>query len=563
MEAVNESAHADTNDRANTPKIILVIDDTPTNLDIVTTYLQGQGYETLVARDGVKGFQRAQDVKPDLILLDVTMPGIDGFETCRRLKNDAGTQNIPVIFLTGMSGLTDKVKGFELGAVDYITKPFQQGEMLARVKNHLALQELTQRLQTRTAELHQANAALSKRAMQLELSSQVSQQLTSILDLDELLTTIVESIQTKFGYYFVGIFLPDKLKAALILHASSSKASLTETLTIPLNHARSITTWVYNAGQAYQADEVESDDKYLALEALPDTRSELALPLRFGDELMGVLNIQSDTAGAFDREDQAALQSLANQIAVAMRNARLYQLEKKINEDKDKFITIFSHDLKGPFTNLLGNTEYILWRLGQMDEAELRDIIQTLHDGVKRAHHLLENLLTWSRMQRHGGLTCQPEAIELRLLAQKSVDLLTPLAAQKNITLRNHLPAGLMAYADPFMIATVLRNLTSNALKFTMAGGEVSLTAQPTPAADGYLIIGVTDTGVGLSETQQADLFRVGHNYSMPGTNDERGSGLGLMICKEMIEQHSGRLWLESEIGRGTTVKFTLPAMKP
>ncbi len=132
---------------------ILVVDDTPTNLRLLLDYLEGQGFKTLIATSGERALKQLERIQPDLILLDVMMPGIDGFETCRRIKTIKTVREIPVIFMTALSETTDKVKGFEVGAVDYVTKPFQQEEVSARINTHLSIRSLQNRLQEQIAEL--------------------------------------------------------------------------------------------------------------------------------------------------------------------------------------------------------------------------------------------------------------------------------------------------------------------------------------------------------------------------------------------------------------------------
>jgi diguanylate cyclase (GGDEF)-like protein len=146
------------------PATLLIVDDTPENIAVLFTFLSGQGFKILVAETGEDAIENAQEEQPDLILLDVLMPGIDGFETCRRLKNDPPTQDIPIIFITALSDTLDKVKAFKLGAVDYITKPFQQEEVLARVNTHLTIRRLQQELQAQKTALEQANLELQRLA---------------------------------------------------------------------------------------------------------------------------------------------------------------------------------------------------------------------------------------------------------------------------------------------------------------------------------------------------------------------------------------------------------------
>jgi signal transduction histidine kinase len=162
----------------NPRNTILVVDDNPTNLGVAVNSLEDQGFSVLIARDGESGIKRAKYAHPDLILLDILMPGIDGFETCVQLKNNPETKSIPIIFMTALSNPEDKVKGFEVGAVDYVTKPIQVEEVIARVNLHLNLyllnQKLEQRVQERTAELNQALQELKKSQLKLVQSEKMS-----------------------------------------------------------------------------------------------------------------------------------------------------------------------------------------------------------------------------------------------------------------------------------------------------------------------------------------------------------------------------------------------------
>jgi signal transduction histidine kinase len=163
---------------SDSPQRILLVDDTPTNLKVLAEALHGQGWKTLMAADGESAIEQVEYLRPDLILLDVMMPGIDGFETCRRLKANPATQDIPIIFMTALSDTVDKVRGLDLGAVDYVTKPFQHEEVIARTKLHLRLSQLTHRLeqevQWRTQDLSQSLNQLQQAQLQLIQSEKMS-----------------------------------------------------------------------------------------------------------------------------------------------------------------------------------------------------------------------------------------------------------------------------------------------------------------------------------------------------------------------------------------------------
>jgi two-component system sensor histidine kinase/response regulator len=288
-----------------------------------------------------------------------------------------------------------------------------------------------------------------------------------------------------------------------------------------------------------------------------------------GQEIIGALDIQSDRLAGFDDEDQRVLQTLTNQIAIAIRNARLYELEKKLNTDKDKFFSIISHDLRTPFTSLMGNTELMAEMIDQLSQQDIQEMSRDIHNQAKATHHLLENLLTWSQLQR-GRIEYEPGPIELHQLAEHTVELLREVALGKQIRLEQTIEGELFIHADEYMIDTVIRNLTSNALKFTPEGGQVTLSAQqngaspPCDEETDWVQVSIKDTGVGISPEDIDKLFKIEGHHTTLGTAQEKGTGLGLILCQEMVERNGGRIWVESDgvPGQGTTVKFTVPAAK-
>jgi signal transduction histidine kinase len=228
----------------------------------------------------------------------------------------------------------------------------------------------------------------------------------------------------------------------------------------------------------------------------------------------------------------------------------------KLNADKDKFFSIVAHDLKGPFMPLLGYAEYLLEVDENYTPEEVKEIAKTIHDSAKNIFTLLENLLQWARLQM-GRMEYQPGSITLRTVAQKTLQLLKPTADQKKITLNSTLDSQLVAKADEYMTYTVIRNLTNNALKFTPNGGQVTIIGREIDAD--YLEVAVIDTGVGIKPENIGKLFQIQSHFTTIGTAQEKGTGLGLIMCREMIEMNGGKIWVESELGQGTTVKFTLP----
>jgi two-component system, sensor histidine kinase and response regulator len=367
--------------------IILVVDDNPDNLGILFEYLNGEGFKVLLVQNSQEAQVQAETQHPDIILLDILMPGIDGFETCRRLKSNDQTREIPVIFMTALSDTLNKVRAFKSGGVDYITKPFQQEEVLVRVNTHMMLRRLQKQLEAK-------NVLLEQQVKQLQ----------------------------------------------------------------------------------------------------------------------------------------------------------------EMNASKDKFISIISHDLQSPFSSLRGLIQFTAENIDDYNKNELGNIMDMLGNSTDNLYALIENLLTWSRIQR-GVLEHCPQQLDLREAILQNMALFVRNAEEKQITFTNHVTESLFVYADYNMIHAILRNLISNALKFSHPGGSVEFSAI---LRESVVEVAVTDHGIGIPPEHLPKLFRIDARYKRLGTAREKGTGLGLILCKEFVEKNGGTIWIESEIDHGTTVKFTL-----
>lgn len=234
---------------------------------------------------------------------------------------------------------------------------------------------------------------------------------------------------------------------------------------------------------------------------------------------------------------------------------KLYEQQlKEANAAKDKFFSIIAHDLKNPFNALLGFAQMLSDNLSELEQDELRDIVSRVNNNAQSAYSLIENLLQWSRAQT-GRLEYNPEKIELKTFIEDSFRILAGQAENKQIKLIDKTQP-FNIYADINLTKTILRNLMSNAIKYTGKGGSVSVSSKQ----DNNMIeVSVSDTGVGMPHEALEKLFRIDTKYSTPGTAKETGTGLGLILCKEFVEKQGGKISVESEVGKGTTFKFTLP----
>jgi signal transduction histidine kinase len=228
---------------------------------------------------------------------------------------------------------------------------------------------------------------------------------------------------------------------------------------------------------------------------------------------------------------------------------------KKANAVKDRLFNIIAHDLKAPFTALIGLSEFLLQDFENTDDKEKKEFIGHMHKAATSTHMLLDNLLQWSLMQTD-GIKLNPERLSLHKLTDENLALKQEDARQKGITLESSVTENMILNADRNMINAVIRNLLSNAIKYTHKGGTISMSAAP---MGDFMEISISDTGTGMNDEEMAQLFDKGLNLSKPGTNQERGTGLGLMLCKEFIEKHGGTIRVESTPGEGSRFIFTLP----
>jgi PAS domain S-box-containing protein len=229
------------------------------------------------------------------------------------------------------------------------------------------------------------------------------------------------------------------------------------------------------------------------------------------------------------------------------------------NIEKDKFFSIIAHDLKGPLGGLIGLSELMAEDIETIEKDELIEIAQNFHSSLKNIYKLLENLLDWSRLQRN-TIQFNPEVTNLRLLSNNTAQILKAALSNKKISLVNNIPEDVFVYADENMVSTILRNLINNSIKFTNADGVITLSARESD--DGKVVVSVKDTGIGMDAEHQKNLFKIGNNYSRLGTENEQGTGLGLILCKEFVNKNGGEIWVESTEGQGTEFFFTLPKGK-
>ena len=238
-------------------------------------------------------------------------------------------------------------------------------------------------------------------------------------------------------------------------------------------------------------------------------------------------------------------------------NIYLQQKElQKLNAQKDKFFSIIAHDLRGPFSSFLGVTQLLDEMLPELSREEIRDFAASMRTSATNLYSLLENLLQWAKNQQ--GLTPFSPMKELLLsLVNESILTLLEPAKNKEIEIVNNIDGDIEVFADKNMLQTVIRNLVSNAIKFTPKGGNITLSAKANSASD--VEISVKDSGIGMNETMVNNLFQLDAKTNRPGTEGEMSTGIGLLLCKDFVETHGGEIRVESEEGKGSVFHFNIP----
>jgi len=364
---------------------ILIVDDVVSNVLLLKVLLKNEKFKTVTASDGLEAIQQAEKELPDLILLDVMMPQMDGFETAMHLKNNPATAGIPIIFLTALNSTQDIVKGFQAGANDFITKPFNKEELLVRVNHQISLVAAKKLILERTEELRK---------------------------------TIV---------------------------------------------------------------------------------------------------------------------------------------------GRDKLYSVIAHDLRSPLASIkmvlnmmvLGLSEDVIGK-------EMYQMLQMVNHSTEDVFSLLDNLLKWTKSQI-GKLNVVYQDFRIDEVVEGVLDIFSLVSKSKNIQLVNDSIDTVTVHADVDMVKTILRNLLSNALKFSYEGSQIIIGSQ---LETDKVIISVKDSGKGMSAEDKEKLLKTETHFSRYGTNNEEGSGLGLLLCQDFAIKNGGDLWFESEEGKGSTFFFSIPLKK-
>ncbi len=412
---------------------------------------------------------------------------------------------------------------------------------------------------TETALIDQARLSGELRAV-----SDVSVAAAATLDVDRLLAAASDLTKENFNLYHTHIYLLDDDRKTLALRAGAGEVGremVREGRIIPLGE-RSIVARAARERDVVLVSDTRRSTDFLPHLLLPDTRSEMAVPLIIGDRLLGVLDVQSNQSGYFRPEDRQVYKILASQLAVATQNALYFgeQLEmaeklREVDRLKTDFLARMSHELRTPLNSIIGFADVLLLGLdGDLTERMIEDL-ELIRGGGYHLRDIISDILDMSKIEA-GRLELVYEEFDARRIASELMATAAPLAEQKGLALRLEIAEGVEPItADRTRVRQVLWNIIGNAIKFTDHG---SIDVAICPDDDGVLFA-VTDTGIGISPADQERIFEYFSQVDAGRRESISGTGLGLSISKSLVEYHGGRIWVESEPGRGSTFRFTIP----
>jgi signal transduction histidine kinase/DNA-binding response OmpR family regulator len=580
---------------------ILIVDDNPNNLRLLAKMLELQGYtvrKSLSAKMALQGIHRHP---PDLVLLDINMPQMNGYEVCQKLKASEATSEIPVIFISALDQESDKVKAFEIGAQDYITKPFQEWEVLARIKNQLLIQQQRQLLiqqnqqleqevkerQIIEAEVRKLNNNLERevqtRTLQLQQSlnfaatlKQISDRVRDSLDQHQILQMVVEALgwALEVNCCDAVLYHPDRLTSIVRYEWMQPGFNFThEQLFDPIDSPELYEQLKHRYYFAFC--QINSDSK-------PDHSAILACPI-FDNQVeetgvLGDLWLYKTTASSFGEIEVNLVQQVANQCAIALRQARLYEAAQaqvqqlqKLNQLKDDFLNTISHELRSPIANmkmviqlmatLIDQEGSLLQGISQssIQNRKIIDYLAVLQEECDQELNLVEDLLNLQHLEAE---TYEQKLTEINLNdwflhVIEPYEFRTKNHQQKfQFNLAPNLPT---VNCDPLSLSRIITELLNNACKYTPAGGTIAIelrilqeeTTQHKASISLFnqsfwLQLIVTNTGVEISDAELPYIFDKFYRIPKNDPWKHGGTGLGLALVKKLVEQMGGKIIAKS-----------------
>ncbi len=532
---------------------IFLVDDNQINLRVLSGILSNQGYDVRPATSGEMALSAIQVRLPDLILLDIRMPGMSGYELCERLKADEDTRAIPVIFISALDEVVDKVKGFSLGAVDYITKPFQEEEVLARVEMHLKLQTLQKDLQKRNVQL-QTDIVERKRAEKALGESE-----RRLRDIAFSMADWIWEVDENGVYTYCS----EKIKD-ILGYAREEIIGKTPFDLMPKKEAERIGD-IFNSIVSEKKPIIDLENWNLTKKGRKVCLQTSGVPI-YGDkgEFLGYRGVDKDITERKHAEEELIKYYDHLEDLVIERTGELEKKALELEEAnlrlqeadrlKSVFLASVSHELRTPLNSIIGFTGIILQGMAGEINEEQKNQLFMVKNSADHLLRLVQAVLDIADIEA-GRAEPSVEEFEFDALANEVLESFSPAAKEKGLELITDVPKRITLASDRERIKNVLMNFVSNAEKFTDRG---SVTIKASVSGDDNLEMSVIDTGIGIREEDMGKLFQPFQQVDMSHGKRHEGTGLGLHLTKKLAVLLGGDVAAKSEYGKGSEFTFIL-----
>lgn len=527
---------------------ILVVDDNEMNRDLLSRRLLRQGHTVVLAENGRQALAKVNEQAFDVILLDIMMPEVNGFEVLAHIKANQQLRHIPIIIISAAEDIESIVKAIELGAEDYLPKPYNTLLLKARLDACLEKKRLHDQEQARMAEMsalqqidHELNRTLDlKRAMKVTLEWAMRQSgaeagLMGSVDSEGMIT-----IMAAQGY------------DEAVIHENSQFAAAT----VPI-----VQDVIRN-----QKLEIRPNTERKGLLAL--SQSQIAIPVCRETAVLALILLENSTPRIWSESLVNFLDRLTDHAAIAIANGQMYEAVQTANLAKTEFVSFVSHELKVPMTSIKGYAELLLMdSFGPLNEAQ-RKYLKTIRSNVDRMARLVSDLSDSARIEV-GQLRLEMGEADIAEAIEDVVASTRGQMEEKGQVLSLEIAEDLpLVWADRTRLIQILTNLVSNANKYTPKDGHITIRAfrtetavTPTDTPRAMIQVSVKDNGLGMTEADQANIFQKFSRSKDEEALKAPGTGLGLNITKSLVEMHNGRIWFESKFREGTTFSFVLPVL--
>ena len=526
--------------------------------------------------------QVSQQVESLRLLADASRARADAEDATRRLSREswqAYTQRTQtslgyVYDSTQVSPLTET---FNLNSINLVQPLTVRGETIGRLAlastNSITPEtaQLAEQIAERVSEQLERlrlTEEIQKRAAELATVATVSTAASTVLNPDELLQQVVDLTKERFGLYHAQVYLADDAWNTLLLAAGAGdigKQMVMSGNTIPMEKNELLVSRATHERKALISNDVRREESFQINPLLPDTRSEMAVPMIAGDKVLGVFDVHSVNLNHFSEEDANIYTTLASQVAVSLQNARLYaeQAEtvaqlRELDRLKSSFLANMSHELRTPLNSILGFSDVMLEELDGPLTENMRNDLGLIQKNGQHLLHLINDVLDMAKIES-GKMNLNIEKFNLQEIIEEVTSITSPFASERNLSLFIEPDSDyeVRISADKIRIRQVMINLINNAIKFTERG-KISIRAA---CEDNHVLISVKDTGIGIPHDHLEAVFQEFTQVDTSTTRKVGGTGLGLPISRRLIEMHGGRLWAESSgvNGEGSIFYVFLP----